>query len=230
MTLTRTLWDILDTREDSSSIVDTRDPEVEGDYFQDKTSRVRWRIGVTTALALSGAILLVVVGAFFFRSARPALPEVAPALGASQVEELESLAPVNDIVVHVVGAVLRPGVVRVPEFSRVEDALALVGGPTAEAELSGVNLAREVFDGEQIVVPKVGEEPLAGSSAENGPISLSRSDQATLETLPRIGPATALRIIAWREENGPFRSVEDLLAVSGIGPATLEGVVGLVVP
>jgi len=128
----------------------------------------------------------------------------------------------------VVGAVLRPGVVRVPEFSRVEDALALVGGPTAEAELSGVNLAREVLMVNNRGA-KVGED-LGGSSAENGPISLSRSDQATLETLPRIGPATALRIIAWREENGPFRSVEDLLAVSGIGPATLEGVVGLVVP
>jgi competence protein ComEA len=136
----------------------------------------------------------------------------------------------TELVVHVVGAVVRPGVVRLPEFSRVEDALAQAGGPTAEAQLSGVNLAREIFDGEQIVVPVWGQEVSAATGSGSGPISLSRADQAALETLPRVGPATAQRIIAWRESNGPFRSVEDLLAVSGIGPATLEGLADLVVP
>jgi competence protein ComEA len=110
----------------------------------------------------------------------------------------------------------------------VEDALALAGGPTPEAELSGVNLARVVFDGEQIVVPRIGEEPLA--TAGSGLVSLSRATQAELETLPRIGPATAERIMSWREANGPFQSIEDLLAVSGIGPATLEGLSGLIAP
>ena len=71
---------------------------------------------------------------------------------------------------------------------------------------------------------------MSASPEGSGPISLSRADQATLETLPRIGPATAERIIAWREEHGPFQSVEDLLAISGIGPATLEGLADRVVP
>ncbi|MEL0148794.1 MAG: helix-hairpin-helix domain-containing protein, partial [Pontimonas sp.] len=99
-----------------------------------------------------------------------------------------------------------------------------------DAELGGVNLARVVYDGEQIIVPRVGEPAVASSGAGSGPISLSRANQETLETLPRIGPATAERIIAWRDKNGPFRSVEDLLAVSGIGPATLEGLAEHVVP
>jgi competence protein ComEA len=134
------------------------------------------------------------------------------------------------VLVHVVGAVEEPGVVSLPENSRVHDALALAGGAQEDAELGGVNLARVVYDGEQIIVPRVGEPAVASSGEGSGPISLSRADQETLETLPRIGPATAERIIAWRDKNGPFRSVEDLLAVSGIGPATLEGLAEHVVP
>jgi competence protein ComEA len=135
------------------------------------------------------------------------------------------------VIVHVVGAVHAPGVIEIPENSRVLDALERAGGARSDADLTGINLARIVFDGEQIVVPIPGEA-LAPNSPANlqGPISLSRADQATLETLPRIGPATAERIISWREKHGPFGSVEDLLAVSGIGPATLEGIRDRVVP
>jgi competence protein ComEA len=111
----------------------------------------------------------------------------------------------------------------------VQDALALSGGALEDADLRSVNLARTVFDGEQIVVPRMGD-PLDSFGGGSGLLSLSQADQASLETLPRIGPATAERIIAWREANGPFRSVEDLLAISGIGPATLEGLADLVVP
>jgi competence protein ComEA len=228
MTLTRTLWDILDSREGDPSIVDSQDPEVEGAYFQDKRSRLRWRVGITSAIALCGAMVLVVVGSFFWRNATPAVQEIASPAAATAAEVTESPGAAQ-LVVHVVGAVAKPGVVRVPEQSRVEDALVLAGGPTADAELSGVNLARVLFDGEQIVVPVVGEQPLA-TSGGGGLVSLSQATQAELESLPRIGPATAERIMAWREANGPFRSVEDLLAVSGIGPATLEGLTGLIVP
>jgi competence protein ComEA len=143
--------------------------------------------------------------------------------------ETESKAHEN-IVVHVVGAVAQPGVVTLPASSRVADALARAGGARADAELAGVNLARILFDGEQIVVPFVGDPVPASGPTGNGPISLSRADKATLETLPRIGPATAERIIRWRESHGPFLSVEDVLAIPGIGPATVEGLQGLVVP
>jgi competence protein ComEA len=172
-------------------------------------------------------MVLVVVGSFFWKNAAPAVEEIASPVAPVANDSAEDSRG-EELVVHVVGAVARPGVVRVPEQSRVEDALALAGGPTPEAELSGVNLARVVFDGEQIVVPRIGEEPLA--TAGSGLVSLSRATQAELETLPRIGPATAERIMSWREANGPFQSIEDLLAVSGIGPATLEGLSGLIAP
>jgi competence protein ComEA len=120
--------------------------------------------------------------------------------------------------------------VEVPINSRVIDAINQAGGATSEALLDGVNLARLVFDGEQIVVPVTGLEPAISSGQPGQKISLSQADSLTLQTLPRVGPATAERIIAWRTAHGPFRSVEDLLAVSGIGPATVEGFRDLVVP
>jgi len=79
-------------------------------------------------------------------------------------------------------------------------------------------------------VPTIGEELPAGEGPRGGLVSLSRADSTALQTLPRVGPATAERIITWREANGPYRSIEDLLAVSGIGPATLEGLRKFVTP
>jgi competence protein ComEA len=175
---------------------------------------------------LVAGFLVVVVGANFMRSLAPP-PEALPVAESSESPSAEVLE--NTVMVHVVGAVALPGVVTVPETSRVQDALALSGGALEDADLRSVNLARTVFDGEQIVVPRMGD-PLDSFGGGSGLLSLSQADQASLETLPRIGPATAERIIAWREANGPFRSVEDLLAISGIGPATLEGLADLVVP
>jgi len=112
----------------------------------------------------------------------------------------------------------------------VEDALDAAGGPRDDALLAGVNLARELFDGEQIMVPSSTDQIEGGGLSSGGLVSLSRATTDQLQDLPRVGPATAQRIISWREANGPFRSVEDLLAVSGIGPATLDGLRDLVVP
>ena len=224
MGISKTLWEILDHQRRQPALVDTRDPGTT-DHFAPPRP-VRWKVGVSAALALIAGVVLVVVGGSFVRSLTP-VPEPLP------VAEMDATADsVMDevVVVHVVGAVADPGVVSLPASSRVQDALLLAGGALEEAELAGVNLARVVFDGEQIVVPRKGEPVVSASPEGSGPISLSRADQATLETLPRIGPATAERIIAWREEHGPFQSVEDLLAISGIGPATLEGLADRVVP
>lgn len=225
MGLAKTLWDILDHQRREPAIVDSRDAGT-GEHFA-PARPVRWKVGANAAILLTFGILVVVVGASFLRSLTPT-PEPLPAPDALAAP---GGAPVEVMVmVHVVGAVEQPGVVSLPEASRVHDALRLAGGAQEDAELGGVNLARVVFDGEQIVVPRRGEAVVSASPGVSGPISLSHADQATLETLPRIGPATAERIIAWREENGPFRSVEDLLAISGIGPATLEGLTDRVVP
>ena len=225
MGVARTLWDLLDYRRVSEDIVDTRDPGT-GNHFAGPRP-LRWKVGVSAALVLGAGVLVIVVGSEFLRSL-PTGPEPLPM--PSVPTEASAQTPELMVLVHVVGAVEEPGVVSLPENSRVHDALALAGGAQEDAELGGVNLARIVYDGEQIIVPRVGEPVVASSGEGSGPISLSRADQETLETLPRIGPATAERIIAWRDKNGPFRSVEDLLAVSGIGPATLEGLAEHVVP
>ena len=143
------------------------------------------------------------------------------------------------VLVHVLGAVAEPGIVELAPGSRVVDAVAAAGGLTAEADPGGVNLARALVDGEQLVVPTVGEVPPpvvpsgagaggAPGAAGSGRVSLNAADVAALDTLPRIGPALAQRIIDWRASNGPFTDVSQLLEVDGIGDAVYSGLVDLV--
>jgi competence protein ComEA len=221
-----TLWKILDHQRLQPDIIDSHELGTK-DFFSRNPRPIRWKLGWSAALVLIAGIVAVVVLGNFARSLMPAEELIPTATLVST--ETEPKAHEN-IVVHVVGAVAQPGVVTLPASSRVADALARAGGARADAELAGVNLARILFDGEQIVVPFVGDPVPASGPTGNGPISLSRADKATLETLPRIGPATAERIIRWRESHGPFLSVEDVLAIPGIGPATVEGLQGLVVP
>jgi competence protein ComEA len=152
----------------------------------------------------------------------------------SSISTVSPPPPPSTVIIHVIGQVYRPGIVELDDGARVIDAIEASGGVTQEADLDMLNLARILTDGEQVYVPAVGEDVAARPSPPGqqtaGPISLSRADQATLETLPGVGPALAARIIAWREANGPFQSVADVLAVSGIGPATLERFADQVVP
>lgn len=142
-------------------------------------------------------------------------------------------AAASGIFVHILGEVNAPGLYELREGDRAVDAVAAAGGFTDDADQAQLNLARFVTDGEQIVVPKAGEAPAPGSTAEpgvdaSGKISLNTADATQLEELPQIGPALAERIIAWREENGGFTAVEDLLSVPGIGDKTFDGLRDLV--
>jgi competence protein ComEA len=160
--------------------------------------------------------------------------DTVPLISDEQPTQLSVQANQRTVIIHVIGQVHRPGIVELDEGARVVDALDASGGITAEADVEALNLARILTDGEQIYVPAVGEDitlrPTSHTGSQTGPISLSRADQATLETLPGVGPALAERIIAFREKHGPFQAVSDLLAVSGIGPAILERLSDLVIP
>lgn len=169
-------------------------------------------------------VLAVTVGIGILRGASAPVESVAiDGAGASRAA---TAAPVY---VYVSGAVRSPGLYVLAEGARVVDAVAAAGGFAEGADESAVNLARPVGDGEQLQVPLIGEVPLADAAAAGaGPIDLNTAGVAELDTLPRIGEAMAQRIVDWREANGRFTSVEDLLAVPGIGDKMLEALRDLV--
>ncbi|UTT62558.1 ComEA family DNA-binding protein [Microcella humidisoli] len=192
-----------------------------------RSPRVRAALGGVVVLALLG-VGAAVVGAVVTPGGQTVTVEAPVAVDGAT----PGPAPAIEVVVlHVLGAVSQPGIVELPLGARVVDAIAAAGGPSDDADLAGVNLARVVVDGEQLRVPRVGEVPVtapaapgsAGGATGDGRVNLNTADAAALETLPGVGPAIAARIIAWRDENGPFRSVDELTAVSGIGEKTLAG-------
>lgn len=136
-----------------------------------------------------------------------------------------SLSPqVSDgILVHVLGAVERPGLYELGSGDRTMDAIAAAGGFTDTADREHLNLAKPVADGEQLRIPAIGEVVAGPVESSDGRVNLNSADAAALDTLPRVGPAMAERIIQWREDNGGFTAIEDLLSVSGIGQKTFDG-------
>jgi competence protein ComEA len=153
-----------------------------------------------------------------------------PPTGEFSVSSDETVSDVIEqyLYVHVVGEVVSPGMYQLPIGARLVDAVFAAGGLTEDADNASVNLARELTDGEQIIVFSVSQEGEATGTTASGLVSLNRAGDKELEELPGIGPALAGRIIAWREANGGFKSVEDLLKVSGIGESLLSGVIDLV--
>lgn len=154
----------------------------------------------------------------------------APATG-EQIAGPSAAAELPALYVHVFGAVQQPGLYRLEDGARVIDLIAAAGGLTADADETAVNLARRVTDGEQVRVPVVGETPPADAAAgvdSDGRVNLNTADAAALDTLPRVGPAIAERIIQWRDANGRFTSVDDLLSVPGIGDKMLASLRDLV--
>ncbi len=143
--------------------------------------------------------------------------------------------PAAPLVVHVAGAVLRPGLVEVPDGSRGADALAAAGASRAEADLTRLNLAERLTDGARLYVPAQGEvapppvlvvgsgaSGTGGAGSAPGPIDVNTATEQQLDGLPGVGPATAAAIVAYRQVKGRFTSVEGLAEVRGIGPAKLE--------
>ncbi|MFV0458545.1 MAG: helix-hairpin-helix domain-containing protein [Actinomycetales bacterium] len=223
-----------------------------------------WRVGVLAML-----LVVLVAGGWVLRSqfargepvegtattvrgspsapaGSPASPTVPPEATQDAPSPSSAAAPPSPVVVtvHVVGAVQNPGVVQVSAGARVTDAVAAAGGALPEADLAAINLARQVVDGEQVMVPTPGQvvpvAPAAGAGvgavgpgsgagssgagapAESGVVNVNTASAAELDELPGIGPVLAGRIVEWRTQNGPFASVDELRDVSGIGDRLLE--------
>ena len=185
----------------------------------------RGRIIALVAVAL---LLLFVAGRFLLHAgAASSSPPFRP------VVERTRPARTRMLVVDVVGAVRRAGLLRVPQGSRIADAIARAGGATRRADLAQVNLAAPVADGQQVVVPSRGAPQAAvgtAPGAPNAPVSLSTATVEQLDSLPGIGPVTAQKILAYRQQHGAFHSVAELDAIPGIGPARIDELKGLVVP
>ncbi len=214
---------------------------------------VEW-FGVTRLLTSAVAVVVVCAGAWFLvrtppppteaslpvagsGGGSPTAPEATLPVATAESGPVPTVAGA-DVIVHVAGAVLVPGVYQLGAGSRVDDAVRSAGGATTDAQLGRINLAAPLADGDQIYVPAEGEDvPVVAPGSElsdpdaapSGPIDVNRASAGELETLPGVGPATAAAIVAERERNGPFASFDDLERVPGIGPAKLAGLVGLVI-
>jgi len=198
-------------------------------------ARRRLGVGAVTVVVIAALAVTVAIGIL-----RTASVPVEPVTITQTDATPGATAPATEVYVHVFGAVASPGLYRLTDGARVVDAVAAAGGLTEGADQGGINLARIVSDGEQLWVPLVGEVATAPAVAPGSPpgappgtqsggkINLNTADVAALDTLPRIGPAMAQRIIDWRDQNGRFTSVDDLLAVPGIGDKMLASLRELV--
>lgn len=199
--------------------------------------RTRWFLN-GRALKTVGMAMLVALAATWMWLATQTSSTVAlsdegslpePSTATSTVVATESASAAATIVAYISGAVESPGVYSGPTDSRVNDFVELAGGLAPSADPNAINLAAPVADGAHIHVPEVGEAvssqagsgDVEGGSGGSELVNINSADAATLQTLPGIGPSLSTAIIEWRQTNGPFGSVEDLLAVSGIGEATL---------
>jgi len=227
-----------------------------------RNARVRWRVPwrVPALLLIPALLLALWIGWQAWAGQPPA--EQLEASGGASADASTPASPGTDpgsggpgagdsgaprIVVHVAGAVKKPGIVSLPAGSRVFEAIAAAGGVAAGSSLDSLNLAAVVQDGAKIQVPLKGEVPAAAAAGDGtsssgrpsggGPgsadgagakININTASAAELDELPRVGPVLAERIVAWREEHGPFAAVEELDAVDGVGPKMLEALLPLV--
>lgn len=204
-------------------------------WVPESVQRARMDPGRPGAVALTVVTLLAAlaaaVGVWLERPRADPLPP-GPVAGLSPITDVPagsgpSAAPGGALVVSVVGTVVRPGLVTVPDGARVADVVEAAGGVLPGTEVAGLNLARRVSDGEQVVVgapappaeaPAAGAgEQAAASGTAGGKVDLNSATVAQLDGLPGVGPVTAQRIVDWRTRNGRFSRVDQLREIDGIG-------------
>lgn len=145
----------------------------------------------------------------------------------------------NKIVIHITGEVEEEGVIKLEKGARISDAIEEAGGTTEEADLSNVNLAYSLSDGQKVKIPNINEKDeeiivveekagdniiIEGNKSKEEKININKAAQTEIETLPGIGPSTALKIINYRNEHGKFKNIGDIKNVSGIGDSKFENI------
>jgi competence protein ComEA len=182
------------------------------------------RRAFAVALTAAVAAFLLVPRVFHHGGARVVIPPLRTATHARA-------AVAKLLVVDVAGSVRRPGLYRLAPGTRIADAVAAAGGATPQADVTLVNLAAPIADGEQVLVPARGQGAAAGGSpSPTAPVDLNTANADQLDALPGVGPATAQKIIDFRQAHGPFRNIDELEGVPGIGPSKLAQLKGLVIP
>lgn len=179
-------------------------------------NRLRFGLGAAGILLILFLAVAVLVSTIGTKGETQSVPRSSASSSAAET-------PQGALYVHVTGAVLLPGLYVLRTGDRALDAVAAAGGFSPTADRAALNLARVLVDGEQIVVAETGAAAPAASGADSaggGKVNLNTADETALETLPRVGPAMAKRIIEWRTKNGHFSTVEDLMSVTGVGEKT----------
>ncbi len=204
----------------------------------------RWTLSARHVLVLAAVLLigLAWAGCAVIRARPSPIPDARPPTTlttGSPVTQPTPTAPsgkpqpptpTTTLVIHVAGKVHRPGLIRAPTGARVADALTLAGGPLRGVDLSSLNLARQLTDGEQIVVglPTQPTTPASSTTTPTGPqppttpLNLNTATAPQLDALPGVGPVLAQRILDYRTQNGPFTTVDQLQEVPGVGPKKFD--------
>lgn len=187
------------------------------------------RANMATWLIAGIGIALFLAGGGYWLASRPNPSDIEIFIPPTE--------PPGPVVAHIDGEVRAPGVYALEPGARVEDGIAAAGGVTERADVRSLNRAALLQDGQRIIIPAIdaGGKGTAGpaEAAEQtkvGPVDLNTAGLLALQTLPGIGEVKAQAIIDWRDQNGLFTSADDLLAVTGIGPVTVEAIRPLVVP
>lgn len=194
--------------------------------------RLRVAGGSIVVVGVIVLIVSIVLSGLAARGERQVMPRASAETdgpGAVPAHGVDSIDA--EIYVHVVGAVITPGLVRLPPNARVVDSIAAAFGLATDADPSALNLARRVVDGEQLRVPRVGEPSVVAATNGLGPagrVNLNTALISELQRLPRVGATMAQRIIDWRAAHGRFSSVDELSSVAGFGEKTLDAVRDLV--
>lgn len=199
-------------------------------YLESNTPRrIKVRIAVGAATVAGIAIVAIAIVASTIASASNQVIVPLDLTASPELSTVEDPNPLGAVLIHVIGEVNNPGIYELESGSRVIDAVMAAGGMAPHASECGINLAREVKDGEQIAIPPQQDGCDSGKGSETGSLlSLNQANTEQFDSLPGIGPTLADRIVQWRQSNNGFSSIDQLNEVSGIGDKLFAGIKDLV--